>query len=238
MALKVYNTLTRKLDVFEPVKKGQVGMYTCGPTVYDFAHIGNFRAYICADIIRRYFDYKGYKVKQVMNITDVEDKIIRNAGDKGVTIQEYTEPYTKAFFEDLKKLNIKPADLYPKATEYIKEMVDIVKKLKAKGYTYEKDDSTYYRISKFKDYGKLSKVNIEESKEGVRIDADEYDKESAHDFVLWKARKGNEPFWETELGNGRPGWHIECSAMSMKNLGETFDIHTGGIDLIFPHHEN
>ena len=238
MALKIHNTLTNKKEEFKPLVKEKVSMYTCGPTVYDYAHIGNFRAYISADILKRYLEYKGYKVKQVMNLTDVDDKTIRDSNKAGVPLHEYTEKYINAFFEDMKTLNLEPADVFPRATEHIKEMTAMIKKLQKNGHTYEKEGSTYYRISTFKDYGKLSNIKIKELKAGARVDADEYEKEDAHDFVLWKSHKENEPFWETEIGKGRPGWHIECSAMSTKYLGETFDIHTGGVDLIFPHHEN
>lgn len=240
MALCLYNTLSRKVEIFSPLKKDYVTIYDCGPTVYFYIHIGNCRAFIVADILRRYLEYKGYKVKQVMNITDVDDKTIRDSQKEGISLKGFTEKYTKAFFEDLKTLNIRPAQVYPKATEHIKEMVDIIRKLKEKGYTYESEGSTYYRISKFEEYGKLAKINIKELKSGARVKQDEYTKEDAHDFALWKAwdESDGDVFWETELGKGRPGWHIECSAMSMKHLGETFDIHTGGIDLIFPHHEN
>lgn len=240
MELKLYNTLTRKIEVFKPLKKGHVTMYNCGPTVYNYIHIGNCRAFLVADLLRRYLEYKKYKVKQVMNITDVDDKTIRDSQKEGISLKEFTERYTKAFFEDLKTLNVKPAHVYPKATEHIKEMVELILKLKEKGYTYEAEGSIYYKISKFKDYGKLAKIKLEELKSGARVKQDEYTKESAQDFALWKAwdESDGNVFWETKLGKGRPGWHIECSAMSMKYLGETFDIHTGGIDLIFPHHEN
>lgn len=238
--LKLFNTLTRKIEIFKPLKKGQVTMYNCGPTTYFYVHIGNCRAFLIADLLRRYLEYKGYKVKQVMNITDVDDKTIRDSQKKGISLKKFTERYTKAFFEDLKTLNIKPAHVYPKATEHIKDMVKLILELKKKGYTYESEGSIYYKISKFKDYGKLSKINIGELKSGARIKQDEYGKEDAHDFALWKAwdESDGDVFWETELGKGRPGWHVECSAMSMKYLGKTFDIHTGGVDLIFPHHEN
>lgn len=238
MTLKLYNTFTRKKEVFKPIKKDLVRMYSCGPTIYQFAHIGNFRAYICSDILKRYLKYKGFKVKHVMNITDVDDKTISNAQKEGIPLQEYTKRYEKAFFEDLETLTIDKADIFPRATEHIKEMIALIQKLKKKTFTYESEDSVYYRIAKFKHYGKLSKIKLEEQKEGARVDADEYEKQNAKDFVLWKAKKEQEPSWKTSLGEGRPGWHIECSAMSMKYLGETFDIHAGGIDLIFPHHEN
>ncbi len=241
MALKIYNTLTRKKEMFKPLKKGQVGMYVCGPTVYDFAHIGNFRAYLCADILRRYLEYSGYKVKQIMNLTDVEDKTINRSQEQKIPLKKFTERYIKAFFEDLNELNIEQPFKFPKATEHIKEIVEAVKKLMKKGYAYKGEDgSTYFDVSKFKDYGKLARIKLGELKAGARVCQDEYEKEQANDFALWKAwTKGDgDVFWETELGKGRPGWHIECSVMSTKYLGQPFDIHTGGTDLIFPHHEN
>ena len=240
MSLNLYNTLTRKKEEFKEIKKGYVNMYSCGPTVYNFAHIGNFRANIFADLIRRYIKYKGYKLKHVMNITDIDDKTIRDSKKEGVTLKEFTQRYTKYFFDDLETLNIEKVEVYPRATDHIKEMVNLVKKLLEKGYAYKADDAIYYNIKKFKEYGKLSHLKIDELKAGARVAQDEYDKEHVHDFALWKFWDENDGdvFWETELGKGRPGWHIECSAMSMKYLGETFDIHTGGVDLIFPHHEN
>jgi len=236
--LKFYNHLSHKKEVFKPLRKDWVGLYTCGPTVYNFAHIGNLRTYIFEDILRRTLEYSGYKVRHVMNITDVEDKIIRDAQKSGQTVFELVKPYEKAFFEDLKKLNIQKAWKYPKATKHILEMATIIKKLLKSGLAYKTGGSIYFDISKFKSYGKLSRVSSRELKAGARIDADEYAKTNAQDFVLWKAKKSGEPFWKTSLGEGRPGWHIECSAMSMKYLGPTFDLHAGAVDLIFPHHEN
>ena len=236
-----FNTLTRRKEKFVPLEKGKVKMYTCGPTVYDFAHIGNFRAFVFEDLLRRWLEYCGYKVIHVMNITDVDDKTIAAARKKGISLREYTEHYTQAFFEDITALNIEKAHYYPRATEHIPEMVALIKKLLEKGYAYRGEDgSIYYAISKFKDYGKLSKIRVKELKPGARVKVDEYGKEEAHDFALWKAwdEEDGDVFWETELGKGRPGWHIECSAMSMKYLGETFDIHCCGVDNIFPHHEN
>ena len=240
MSLNLYNTLTRKKEEFKEIKKGDVNMYSCGPTVYNFAHIGNFRANIFADLIRRYIKYKGYKLKHVMNITDIDDKTIRDSRKEGVTLKEFTQRYTKYFFDDLDTLNIEKVEIYPRATEHIKDMVNLIKKLLEKGYAYKADDAIYYNIKKFSEYGKLSHLKIDELKAGARVAQDEYDKEHVHDFALWKFwdKEDGDVFWETELGKGRPGWHIECSAMSMKYLGETFDIHTGGVDLIFPHHEN
>lgn len=216
-------------------------MYTCGPTVYDFAHIGNFRTYVWQDLLKRWLLFKGFKVRHVMNLTDIDDKTIKGAREQGISLREFTEKYIKAFFEDSKTLNLLPADVYPRATEHIKEIVELIKILIEKGYAYRGEDgSIYYDISKFKDYGKLSKLKIKELKPGARVKSDSYTKEEAYDFALWKAwdPEDGEVFFETEIGKGRPGWHIECSAMSMKYLGETFDIHTGGVDLIFPHHEN
>ena len=243
MTLKLYNTLTRKRDVFRPIKDREVRMYSCGPTVYDYAHIGNFRAYIVSDLLRRYLEYKGFRVKLVMNLTDVDDKTIKGSGNQGISLDKYTERFKKAFFEDLKTLNIKPAAVYPEATKHIKEMVYIVKALLKNGYAYKSDDgSVYFDISKFRDYGKLSHLKIKKLKAGARVSQDQYEKEKeqAQDFALWKAwtPQDGDVFWESPIGKGRPGWHIECSAMSTKYLGETFDIHTGGVDLIFPHHEN
>jgi cysteinyl-tRNA synthetase len=240
MTIKLYNTLTRKKEAFKPLREGHVGMYNCGPTVYNYAHIGNFRSYVFADILRRYLEWKGFKVKQVMNLTDVDDKTIRDSRREGIPLKEFTERYAKAFFEDLKSLNIRPATIYPKATEHIDEMVSLVKVLEKKGYAYKGADAIYYNIAHFKDYGKLSGTSLEGLKAGARVRQDEYDKDKASDFALWKFwdKNDGDVFWETEIGKGRPGWHIECSAMSMKYLGETFDIHTGGVDLVFPHHEN
>jgi cysteinyl-tRNA synthetase len=241
MPLKLYNTLTRKKELFKPIKGKEAGMYSCGPTVYDFAHIGNFRAYICSDVLKRYLKYSGYNVKHVMNITDVDDKTIKGANKEGISLKEYTKRYEKAFFDDLETLNIERADVFPRATEHIKEMAAIIKKLLKNEIAYKSEDgSTYFDISKFKNYGKLSHTKVKELKEGARVKQDSYEKEEGKDFALWKAYDSEDGhiFWDTEIGKGRPGWHIECSAMSMKHLGEHFDIHAGGVDLIFPHHEN
>lgn len=241
--MKIFNTLSRKKEVFKPLKKGEVSMYICGPTVYDYPHIGNYRAYVFGDLLNRYLKYLGYNVKFIQNLTDVDDKTIKNSQKEGVSLKEYTDKYIKAFFEDLETLNILKADVYPKATEHIKEMAALVKTLLDKGIAYKSEDGCiYFSISKFKDYGKLANLDPEQLKAGAsgRVLSDEYDKENAHDFALWKAwtPEDGDVFWETEVGKGRPGWHIECSAMSMKYLGETFDIHGGGVDLIFPHHQN
>ena len=236
-----FNTLTRKKEKFVPLEEGKVKIYTCGPTVYDYAHIGNFRTFVFQDLLRRWLEYRGFRVIQVMNITDVDDKTIRGARKRNIPLREYTDYYMKAFFEDIEALNLEKAEYYPRATEHIPEMVELIKRLMEKGYAYRGEDgSIYYDISKFKDYGKLSKLKIEELKPGARVKVDEYGKEEARDFALWKAwdEEDGDIFWETEIGKGRPGWHIECSTMAMKYLGETIDIHSGGVDLIFPHHEN
>ena len=238
--LKLHNTLTAQIEEFTPLEGNQVRMYICGPTVYDFAHIGNFRTFVFGDLLRRYLKYKGYDLTHVMNITDIEDKIIKRASEEGSDFREFTTKYINLFFEDWDALGLERPEQIIRATDYIDEMVEIIQKLSANGLTYESDGSTYYRIAGFKDYGKLSKINFEGNIDGGsdRVDADEYEKENARDFVLWKASKPGEPSWQTAIGEGRPGWHIECSAMSMKTLGESFDIHAGGIDLVFPHHEN
>jgi cysteinyl-tRNA synthetase len=236
--LKLFNTLTREKEVFIPLRPGEARIYSCGPTVYNNPHIGNLRTFLWSDMLRRYLEYRGLRVTQVMNITDVEDKIIRNATAAGQDITTYVAPYIVAFHDSLKKLRVKPADAYPRATEYIPQMVSLVQTLTARGHTYVADGSTYFRVSTLPGYGKLARVEIDQSSDYTRIESDEYEKESARDFVLWKAKKENEPSWPTEIGEGRPGWHLECSAMSMDLLGETFDIHTGAVDLIFPHHEN
>ncbi|MBI2076532.1 MAG: cysteine--tRNA ligase [Candidatus Aenigmarchaeota archaeon] len=239
--LKLFNTLTRKKETFKAKK--QVGFYFCGPTVYDFAHIGNFRAYIFADLLRRYLQFLGYKVKMVMNLTDVDDKTIKNSRKENVSLKKFTERYEKAFFEDISKLRIKAASVYPRATEHIPEMIALINALLKKGLAYKGEDgSIYYDISKFPAYGQLSKLEIKELSERVRND--EYTKEQANDFALWKAwdESDGDVFWLAKFGNGmikgRPGWHIECSAMSAKYLKLPIDVHGGGVDLIFPHHEN
>ena len=233
--------MSRKKEEFKPLKGKAVGLYTCGPTVYNVIHIGNLKSFLSEDILKRYLLYKGFKIKHVRNITDVDDKTIRDSQKEGISLKEFTERYTKAFFEDMKSVKVLPADVYPKATEHIKEMVELVSSLLKKGYAYKGEDgSIYYKIKKFKDYGKLAHIDFKTLKTGARIKQDEYEKGEAQDFALWKAwdKDDGEVFWETEIGKGRPGWHIECSAMSMKHLGESFDIHSGGEDLIFPHHEN
>ena len=236
--LKLFNTLTREKETFVPLVPGEVKMYSCGPTVYNRPHIGNLRTFLWSDLLRRYLEWRGLRVKQVMNITDVEDKIIKNANAAGKNILDYTAPFIEDLHQSLGQLRIRPADAYPRATDFIPQMVDLVEKLKERGHTYAADGSTYFRVGTLPGYGKLSRVEIDTHSEYSRIESDEYEKESARDFVLWKAKKENEPSWPTPLGEGRPGWHLECSAMSMNLLGETFDIHTGAVDLIFPHHEN
>ncbi len=239
MALELFNTLSGKVEEFHPLEDNLVRMYACGPTVYDYGHIGNFRTFVVVDTLRRFLKQSGFKLKHVMNITDVDDKIIRNAARDGVTVQEYTKKYREAFLEDADALNIQHPELIVNATDHIQEMAHFIAVLVDKGYAYRTDDGSYYfRIAKFPEYGKLSKKDFAGMTDGARVDVDEYDKDNARDFALWKAPKPGEAQWDTEIGPGRPGWHIECSTMSMKYLGETFDIHLGGEDLIFPHHEN
>ncbi len=238
MALRFYNTLTQEVELFHPHDGNLVRMYTCGPTVYNYVHIGNFRTFTFQDVLRRWLKYRGYELNHVMNVTDVDDKIIASAAREGKSIEDYTSCYTKAFFEDAAALRLQQPEHVAPATKHIPIMVDAIEQLAANGSTYTNDGSTYFRISTFPEYGKLSHNDFSGMRSGARVDVDEYDKADARDFVLWKARKGNEPFWETPFGDGRPGWHIECSAMAMKYLGQTLDIHAGGVDLIFPHHEN
>ncbi|WP_022819145.1 cysteine--tRNA ligase [Fusobacterium russii] len=237
--IKIYNTLTGQLDEFEPLKEKEVSMYVCGPTVYNLIHIGNTRPAVFFDTVRRYFEYRGFKVNYVQNFTDVDDKMINKANAENITIKEVADRYIKAYFEDTAKLNLKEEGMIrPKATENIEEMIEIILSLIDKGYAYESNGDVYFEVDKYKEgYGKLSKQKIEDLKSGARIDVSEI-KKSAIDFTLWKASKPNEPSWDSPWGKGRPGWHIECSAMSRKYLGNSFDIHGGGQDLIFPHHEN
>ena len=239
--LRFRNTLTGSVDEFRPIREGEVGFYYCGPTVWNYGHIGNFRSAIAADILRRYLKFKGYKVTHVMNITDVEDRIIAESQKAGKTIDEYTAVYIDALWEDFDALGCERPDIVPRATRHIPEMVELIEKLLASKHAYRSDDSIYYRIASFPEYGKLSKIKFEGNIAGGsdRIKTDRYDKEDVRDFALWKAPASEtEPAWDAPIGRGRPGWHIECSAMSMKYLGETFDIHAGGVDLVFPHHEN
>src|ERR1700733_4536400 len=234
----LHNTLSNRKEALQPLHPGEGRMYTCGPTVYDFAHIGNFRTFVFQDILRRFLISRGYRLNHVMNLTDVDDRIIQNAAAAGVSIREYTEKYVNAFLEDITALNIEKPERMVRATDHIGDMVDLIQKLQGKTYTYDSEGSIYFRISKFPAYGKLSKIDLSGMQAGARVDVDQYEKADARDFALWKAPKPGEHFWETPIGKGRPGWHIECSAMSMKYLGETIDIHTGGVDLAFPHHEN
>lgn len=238
--MKIYNTLTRKKDEFKPIEEGKVSMYVCGPTVYDYIHIGNARPMIVFDTVRRYFEYKGYDVNYVSNFTDVDDKIIKKAIEEGVDASVISERYIAEAKKDMEALNVMPATVHPKATEEIDGMIAMISDLIDKGYAYEKNGTVYYKTRSFKEYGKLSKKNIDDLEAGHRdikvAGADE--KEDPLDFVLWKPKKEGEPAWKSPWGEGRPGWHIECSTMVLKNLGETIDIHGGGKDLIFPHHEN
>ena len=239
--LRIHNTLSGQLEEFHPLVEGEAKFYYCGPTVWDYGHIGNFRSAIAADIFRRYLEYKGFRVTQVMNITDVDDRIIAKSQEAGKTLDEYTAKYIAAFWEDFDALGCKRPDVAPRATRHIPEMAAMVQTLQQNNHAYQSDGSIYYRIKSFPEYGKLSKINFAGNIAGgsARIDTDKYEKEDARDFALWKApTTPDEPTWESTMGRGRPGWHIECSAMSMKYLGETFDLHLGGIDLVFPHHEN
>ncbi len=236
--LRLHNTLTGGLEDFQPLEPGRVRMYTCGPTVYDYAHIGNFRTFVFQDILRRHLRARGYTVQQVMNITDVDDRIIQNAAAAGLSLRDYTDKYTAAFLEDMRALNLEEPEHLVRATDHIDDMVALIQRLQEKSFTYVSDSSLYFRIAKFPGYGKLSKIDLAGIQAGARVDVDRYEKADARDFALWKARKPGEHYWDTPLGPGRPGWHIECSAMAMKYLGETLDLHTGGIDLAFPHHEN
>jgi cysteinyl-tRNA synthetase len=232
------NTMTRSLEPFRPLQPGRAGLYTCGPTVYNYAHIGNWRAFVFYDLLRRTLEARGYQVVQVMNLTDVDDKIIRGAHEKGVSLRDFTAPFVEAFFEDREALNLEPAEHYPRATDHVPEMVAMIQRLLKKGVAYGKEGSVYYRIEAFPDYGRLAGLDTAGLRAGARIDSDQYDKEDVRDFVLWKAAKPGEHFWASELGPGRPGWHLECSAIARRYLGDTFDIHAGGVDLIFPHHTN
>ena len=239
--MKVFNSLTRQNEDLKPIADNTIRLYTCGPTVYNFAHIGNFRAYTFEDILRRVIQFNGMKIKQVMNLTDVDDKTIKGANAAGVKLTDYTKTYKDAFFADLKKLNIQSAEVYPAATDHIPEMIDLVADLVKKGIAYQSEDgSVYFNVRKFPGYGKLAHIDFDHQQTGARCASDEYDKENVGDFALWKAwEESDGPVaWDSPWGKGRPGWHIECSAMSMKYLGETFDLHTGGIDNLFPHHEN
>jgi cysteinyl-tRNA synthetase len=237
-AVRFHNTMSGQTEPFVPLVTGEVRIYTCGPTVYDFAHIGNFRTFVFQDVLRRYLKSKGYRVIQVMNLTDVDDRIIQKAAAAGVSIREYTDKYIQAFLDDRRALNLEQPEHMARATDHIDDMVKLIQRLTEKGFTYTSEGSTYYRIANFPAYGKLSKIDVAGMQDGARVDNDRYDKDNARDFALWKAPKPGEHFWETPIGPGRPGWHIECAAMALKYLGETLDIHSGGVDLTFPHHEN
>jgi len=237
MAIKVYNTLTRKKEAFKPINPGRVGWYNCGPTVYNYIHIGNARNVVCFDIIRRYFEYRGYEVKFAQNYTDIDDKMINRAKELGISVSELAQRFIRQYELDAKKLNVKQPTISPKATEHIKQIIMQIKKIQENGYAYETEDGVYFDVSKLKGYGKLSRQNLEELKEGVRHELSEK-KKDALDFALWKKEKPGEPSWDSPWSKGRPGWHIECSAMNTTYLGDEFDIHSGGKDLIFPHHEN
>ena len=239
--MQFYNTLNRKKEEFQPIEKGKVTLYTCGPTVYDFAHIGNFRAYMFEDLLRRLLEYSGLDVLHVMNITDIDDKTIKKSIEEGKSLKDFTDQYTSSFFEDVETLNILPAHHYPRATEFIAPMIKTIQKLEEKGFAYTTDDcSVFFKISQFPDYGKLAHLDPEQLKSGQRVEDDEYEKEEGRDFALWKGYKAEDGdvFWDSPWGKGRPGWHIECSVMSTYYLGNHFDIHCGGVDNIFPHHEN
>ncbi|MFB3906611.1 MAG: cysteine--tRNA ligase [Acidobacteriota bacterium] len=238
MKMKLYNTLTQEVGELVPLRDNEIRMYTCGPTVHDYAHIGNFRTFVQFDILRRTLKYFGFALTHLMNITDVDDNIISKSTAANMSLGEYTEIYASAFLEDMKTLRIQQPEVMPRPTEHIQAMVDLILKLREKGFTYESEGSTYFRIDRFPEYGKLAHLERRQGEAVGRIDSDRYDKENPRDFVLWKARKPGEAYWDTPMGPGRPGWHIECSAMSMAHLGPTFDIHCGGADLVFPHHEN
>ena len=233
-----HNTLTGRTEPFVPLVPDEVKIYTCGPTVYDFAHIGNFRTFVFQDVLRRFLRARGFRINQVMNLTDVDDRIIERAAAAAIGIREYTEKYIQAFLDDRRALNLEPPEHIVRATDHIGDMVRLIQILAEKGFTYTSEGSIYFRIAKFPDYGKLSRIDMSGIQAGTRVDVDRYDKADARDFALWKAPKPGEHFWETPIGPGRPGWHIECSAMAMKYLGQTLDIHSGGVDLTFPHHEN
>jgi cysteinyl-tRNA synthetase len=240
--LHFYNTLTRRHEEFVPLHEGRVGMYVCGPTIYAPPHIGNLRTFFFADVLHRYLEYRGFQVKFVMNLTDVDDKTIAEALRQGVSLAEYTEPFARQLFQNFEALGMEPADVYPRATDYIPQMVELIGRLQRRGLAYAAEGSVYFDISEFQDYGKLSRIDTAQGRRGERVAADEYDKGDVRDFALWKAAKPEDQqvgaVWDTPWGAGRPGWHIECSAMSMHELGETFDIHGGGVDLVFPHHED
>ncbi|WVU11135.1 cysteine--tRNA ligase [Natranaerobius thermophilus JW/NM-WN-LF] len=237
MSIKLFNTMKKKKEEFVPKQEGKVDMYVCGPTVYDYFHVGNARAFLIFDVVRRYLDYKGYQVTYVQNITDIEDKMINRANEDGITVAELAEKYTSEYFDDARAIGIKDADHHPKATEHIAEIIEIIQDLLDKGYAYRQGGDVYFDTAAFDDYGKLCRQDPEELVSGARVAVDDRKKNPA-DFVLWKSKKEGEPAWDSPFGQGRPGWHIECSAMSMKYLDTPLDIHAGGSDLVFPHHEN
>ena len=239
--MKFYNSMSRSKEEIKPLEGNCIRLYTCGPTVYNFAHIGNFRAYTFEDILRRTIKFNGFEINQVMNLTDVDDKTIKGAIEQGIPLKDFTAPFIEAFFNDLKKLNIESAEQYPAATDHVPEMLVLIQKLFDKGLAYKSDDgSVYFSVAKLPEYGKLANLDREMLRAGARVSQDEYEKESYGDFALWKGwdKKDGDVVWDSPWGRGRPGWHIECSAMAMKYLGESFDMHTGGIDNLFPHHEN
>ena len=236
--VKLFNTLGRSTVEFSPIEPGHVRLYTCGPTVYNVVHIGNLRTFLFEDVLRRHLKARGLRVTQIMNLTDVDDKTIRGAAQAGVSLDDFTRQYIEAFFRDIQALNLEKVERYPRATEHIPEMIALIERLRERGHTYESDGSVYFRIASFPGYGKLSQIDLTQTRRGERVADDEYEKEDVKDFVLWKGAKPGEPTWDSPFGPGRPGWHVECSAMSMKYLGESFDIHTGAVDNIFPHHEN
>jgi cysteinyl-tRNA synthetase len=238
MPLRLHNTLSGTTEEFHPLEDNEVRIYTCGPTVYDFAHIGNFRTFVFQDILRRYLEYSGYRVKQVVNLTDVDDRTIKNSQAAGLPLRQYTQKFIDGFMVDRDLLSLERPEIMVRATDCVPDMIQLVQRLDQKGFAYSSEGSVYFRLSAFSDYGKLSKINLSGNRAGARVDSDEYEKNDPRDFVLWKAAKPGEPSWEAPFGPGRPGWHLECSAMAMKYLGETLDIHSGGVDLIFPHHEN
>ncbi len=236
--MRLYNSLTRRVEPFLALEPGVVRMYTCGPTVYDVAHIGNFRTFLAEDLLKRFLLWSGMEVHHVKNLTDIDDRTIARANREGVSLRELTDTYAALFFEDMKTLNCLPAGEYPRATDHIPEMLALIARMEQNGHTYLSQGSVYFRVASLPEYGALCTVDLSGNLDGARVDSDHYDKESARDFVLWKGAKEGEPSWESPWGPGRPGWHLECSAMSAKYLGEVFDLHTGGVDLVFPHHEN
>ncbi len=238
MTLRLFNTLGRRLQDLEPLEAGHVRLYTCGPTVYNVVHIGNLRTFLWEDVLRRHLKSRGYRVTQIMNLTDVDDKTIRGASEAGLSLRDFTTTYAEAFFRDIDRLGLERAEGYPRATDHVPEMIEIIRRLEERGHTYDSEGSVYFRIATFPAYGRLSGIDLTQARRGERVADDEYEKEDVKDFALWKAGKPGEPTWPSPWGAGRPGWHIECSAMSMKYLGPHFDIHTGAVDNIFPHHEN